>query len=231
MKEKILAFIPARGGSKGVKNKNIKEIGGKPLIYYTIKAAQESNLFEDIIVSTDSQIIADIARKCGAYVPFIRPSHLAKDESEVIDSIQHCIEFMSEKFNKKYDVVINLQPTSPLRTHQHIMDGYNEFSKNKADFVVSVCECDHSPLWSNTLDKSLSMDNFIPIDIRYKRRQELPIYYRVNGALYIGRVSNVLENRGFYGENSYAYIMNKECSVDIDTEFDFKIAELIINLK
>lgn len=229
MKEKILAFIPARGGSKGVKNKNIKLMNGKPLIEYTIQSAIKSDLFEDIIVSTDSIDIANISKKLGASVPFIRPDELSTDNAITIDAIEHCINYMKDKFNKKYDLIIVLQPTSPLRTYNNIVDAYNLYKKKKADFVVSVCECDHSPLWCNTLDNSLCLENFISEDIKHTRRQDLPIYYRINGAIYIGKVSKVLEKRGFYGSKSYAYIMDRESSVDIDNHLDFLIAESIMN--
>lgn len=229
MRKKILAFIPARSGSKGIKNKNIKILNSKPLIAYTIDAAKESNIFEDIIVSTDDTNIADIAKNYGAYIPFLRPDNLATDNAPVIDSIIHLINEMQIKLNKKYDYIIVLQPTSPLRNKIHILEAYNKFIEKNADFLVSVCECEHSPLWTNILDNEEKMDNFISEDVKNKNRQDLPKYYRLNGAISIGKVDEVINNRGFMGKNCYAYIMDKEYSVDIDSEFDFKIAELLIN--
>ena len=230
MKEKVLAFIPARGGSKGVKNKNIKPLEGKPLIAYTIEAAKETGIFEDIIVSTDSEKIAAIAKEQGAYVPFLRPQELAQDNSTTIDAIKHLIQTMKEEFGKTYDSIIVLQPTSPLRSAKHIKEGYQIYKDKNANFVVSVCECEHSPLWTNTLDEEGRMDKFLSDEVKNKNRQDIPVYYRLNGALYIGKVDEVINNNGFYGKNSFSYIMEKDYSVDIDSELDFKIAEVLMNL-
>lgn len=228
MKERILAFIPARGGSKGVKNKNIRIINDKPLIGYTIDAAKRASIFEDIIVSTDSQEISDVAEEYGAYIPFLRPKELATDNSATIDVIKHLIQTMKEVYNKEYDIIIVLQPTSPLRTEQHIKDAYNRFKDKQATYLVSVCECEHSPLWTNTLNFEGRMDDFLREDVKNKNRQDLPVYYRLNGALYIGKVESVIKNRGFMGENCYSYIMDNNSSVDIDSELDLKIAEVLI---
>lgn len=231
MNKRILAFIPARGGSKGVKNKNIRIINGKPLIAYTIEAAKGVKLFEDIIVSTDSEDIAYVSKKYGADVPFLRPSYLADDNSAVIDTIIYLINEMKNKFNKEYDIIVVLQPTSPLRCEKHIREGINKFIEKNADFLVSVCECEHSPLWCNTLDSEGRMDYFIKEEIKNKNRQELPKYYRLNGALYIGKVESVINNRGFIGKNSYSYIMSNESSIDIDSELDLRIAEVFLKLE
>ncbi|WP_432662694.1 acylneuraminate cytidylyltransferase family protein [Wukongibacter baidiensis] len=224
---KILAFIPARSGSKGVKDKNIRELAGKPLIAYAIEEAIESKIFEDIILSTDSQEIADIARNHGASIPFLRPKELATDESPTIDAIFHCLDYLKGK-GKKYDAIMLLQPTSPLRKFHHIREAYKLFNEKQADFTVSVCECDHSPLWTNTIDKDLKMDHFIRDEVKNVRRQDLSKYYRLNGAIYIAKVNRLTEERSFFGKNNYAYIMSKLSSVDIDTVEDFMYADFII---
>jgi len=225
--EKILAFIPARAGSKGIKNKNIRELAGKPLIAHTINEAIKSNLFNDIIVSTDSEEIADIARGYGASVPFLRPRELALDDSPTIDAIFHCLDYMQSK-GKKYDVIMLLQPTSPLRKFYHIKDAYKLFNEKQADFTVSVCECEHSPLWTSTIDKDLRIDNFMREEFKNVRRQDLPKHYRLNGAIYIAKVDRMIEERSFLGKNNYAYIMNKLSSVDIDTKEDFVYVDFIM---
>ncbi|AZO96318.1 acylneuraminate cytidylyltransferase family protein [Halocella sp. SP3-1] len=223
---KILALIPARAGSKGVKNKNIRELAGKPLIAYTIIEAVKSNMFEDIIVSTDSKKIADIARRYGADVPFLRPKELALDDSHTIDVILHCLDFM-RNIDKEYQEIILLQPTSPLRKAHHIKEAYQLFNKKHADFIISVCECEHSPLWTNIIDKDLKMDNFIGEEVKSMRRQNLPQYYQLNGAIYLAKVDRLIEEKSFLGKNSYAYIMNRKDSIDIDSEIDFKFCEMI----
>ena len=226
MDDKILAIIPARSGSKGLKDKNIKKLNGKPMISYTIEAALKSEIFSNIIVSTDSQIYAEIAKKNGAEIPFIRPEKLSTDESTTTEVILHAISEM-EKRNGKYDYFMLLQPTSPLRTSGNIKQAYSLLKEKNANSVVSVCETDHSPLWSNTLDESLSLDNFI--DARKNtRRQELPTYYRLNGAIYLAKVSYYKEFNYLYKYNSYAYIMNKRESIDVDDIIDFKLAEVLM---
>lgn len=226
--DKTLAFIPARAGSKGVKDKNIKELAGKPLIAYTIEGAAKSNIFEDIIVSTDSTKIAEVARLYGANVPFLRPKELALDDSPTMDAIFHCLDYMINN-GKKYDIIMLLQPTSPLRQWYHIKEAYELFNEKQADFVISLCECEHSPLWTNTIDEDLRMDNFIRQEIKNVRRQDLATYYRLNGAVYVAKVDKLLEEKSFFGRNSYAYIMNKYSSVDIDSIEDFEFAEFVLN--
>lgn len=226
----MLAIIPARGGSKGVPQKNIKLLGNKPLIAYTIEAAKESDIFEKIIVSTDSQEIANIARKYGAEVPFLRPSEISGDEVSSDDVVIHALNFLKEN-GKEYDEVCKLQPTSPLRTAQHIKEAYKLLKKNNYNYVVSVCECEHSPLWAGTLGENGCMDTFI--EERYKRscRQQMHTYYRLNGAIYMGRTEVYLKDRSFIGRGCYAYVMTQEESIDIDSMLDFQIAEVIMKAK
>lgn len=227
MKDKILAIVPARSGSKGLKDKNIKNLNGKPMINYTIDAALESGIFSNIIVSTDSEKYAKIVEEAGAEVPFIRPKKLSDDESTTTEVILHAITEMEKRKDERYDYFMLLQPTSPLRTAENIEEAYNLLKEKNANAVVSVCETDHNPLWSNTLDESLSLDNFI--DTRKdKRRQELPTYYRLNGAIYLAKVSYYKKYNDFYINKSYAYIMNKRESVDVDDIIDFKLAEVLM---
>ncbi|PUU86168.1 MAG: N-acylneuraminate cytidylyltransferase [Halanaerobium sp.] len=226
MDDKILAIIPARSGSKRLKDKNIKNLNGKPMISYTIEAALKSEIFSNVIVSTDSHKYAEIAEKVGVEVPFIRPEKLAADESTTNDVILHAISEM-EKRNDGYDYFMLLQPTSPLRTAENIKRSYFLAKEKNANAVVSVCETDHNPLWSNTLDKSLSLDNFIDKK-KDQRRQELPTYYRLNGAIYLAKVSYYKKNNDFYNDKSYAYIMNKRESIDVDDIIDFKLAEVLM---
>lgn len=224
MKEKILAIIPARSGSKGLKDKNIKMMNGKPLIAYTIEAAQNSKIFEDIIISTDSEKYAEIVKKYGVSVPYLRDKKLANDNAKSSDVILDIL----NRVEKKYDSFIMLQPTSPLRTEKNIIEAYKMYLEKKANSVVSVCEMEHSPLWANTLNEEKRMDSFLKGIAVNRNRQELETYYRINGALYIANVEYFKKYQDFYYKDSYAYIMEKENSIDIDDELDFKIAEYLI---
>lgn len=227
-KEKIIAIIPARSGSKGLKDKNIKILVDKPLIAYTIEAAKESKIFEKIVISTDSQEIAKIAKQFGAEVPFIRPNELAMDESSTIDVVFHCLNFFQKD---DYDVFCLLQPTSPLRSYEDIINSYRLFQEKKANAVISVCEMEHSPVWSNLIGEDLRIDHFIKKSEINKRRQEFPTYYRVNGAIYFSKIEYFFKYRYFYEKDCFAYIMPQDRSIDIDNILDFKLAELLLKEK
>lgn len=224
---KNLAIIPARSGSKGLPDKNIKLLNGKPLIAYTIEAAQKSKLFDEILVSTDSKVYADIAIQYGVNVPFLRSDELAGDKSSSWDVVKEVIN-QYEALGQKFDRVALLQPTSPLRQPEDIVKGFDLMREKKADFVVSVCEVEHSPLWSNTLPIDNSMDNFFDQSLIHSPRQDLPTYYRLNGALYIVMVDHLLNTTDLYSQKSYALVMNKQNSVDIDDSLDFTFAELLM---
>lgn len=223
---KNIAIIPARSGSKGLKNKNIKLLNGKPLLAYTVEAALQSGLFDCVHVSTDSEQYADIAREFGADVPFLREAELASDTSNTWDALRFVIKEY-EELGQKFDTVCLLQPTSPLRDATDIKNAYQIFEEKKAESVVSVCETEHSPLLCNTLKESGSMKGFIDMK-KVGRRQELSTYYRLNGAIYIQTVDLLMQGGDLYGDKSYAYVMEKEHSVDIDDEMDFMFAEVLI---
>lgn len=224
---KNIAVIPARSGSKGLKNKNIKLLNGKPLLVYSIEAALKSELFDCVHVSTDSEQYADIAREYGANVPFLREEELATDSAGTWDVLRRVVEQYKE-LGKTFDTVCLLQPTSPLRDERDIQRAYQIYREKKADSVISVCEADHSPLLCNTLNEKGSMRGFIDIN-KIGRRQELFNYYRLNGAIYIQRIELLMKKQDLYGERSYAYVMEKLHSVDIDDAFDFLMAEAALN--
>lgn len=225
-KQKFLAIIPARSGSKGIKNKNIKLLKNKPLMSYTIEAAKESEVFDDIIVSTDSEEYKIIAQQYGAKVPFLRDISLSGDFSKTEDVIVDTI-INLEKMGKKYDYFVLLQPTSPLRNFKHIKEAIDLMLDEKLNSVISVCEVDHPLQICNTLKENKSMYNFISKK-NDTLRQEMQNNYRINGAIYIMNVNEYLKSRNFYGEKSKAYIMEKKYSVDIDDEIDFLLAEAIM---
>lgn len=223
---KNLAVIPARSGSKGLKHKNIRIFAGKPLMAYTIEAAIESNQFECVHVSTDSLEYADIARKNGADVPFMRSEKLSADDANTWDTIRFVINEY-RKLGKEFDTVTVLQPTSPLRTAEDIIKAFHIFEKKEAESVVSICETDHSPLLCNVLPENGSLNDFIDLNIVGRRQQSLQ-YYRINGAIYIQTVNLLMREGKLYGEKSFAYIMAKENSIDIDDDYDFTIAEFLL---
>lgn len=222
-----LAIIPARSGSKGLIDKNIKLLNGKPLLAYTIEVAKKSGLFDEIMVSTDSREYADIAKKWGANVPFLRSDEFSNDTASSWDVVKEVIERYRILGNEFYTVAL-LQPTSPLRTSNDIIEGYKVMKVKEANFVVGVCEMDHSPLWANTLPEDLSMENFIRPEVVKIPRQSIPTYYRINGALYIVKVDYLMRTLDIYGDRSFASVMKKENSIDIDDQMDFTIAEVLI---
>lgn len=224
---KNIAIIPARSGSKGLKDKNIKSLCGKPLMAYSIEAALASECFEEVMVSTDSELYARIAREYGASVPFMRSAENSSDTATSADMITEVLENY-RLIGKEYDTFCLLQPTSPLRTSEDISSAYKLF-KEKASFaVVSVCEAEHSPLWCGQLPENNEFIDFISADIA-NRRQDSGAYYRINGAIYIAKISKYMVDKFFYQQGSFAYIMTQTQSVDIDTELDFKLAEFLIN--
>lgn len=223
---KNLAIIPARSGSKGLKDKNIKLLNGKPLIWYSINSALKSGIFDTVMVSTDSSQYANIAVDCGAEVPFLRCASTAADNSGSWDVVREVLNNYKRFENKEFDTFCLLQPTSPLRTEQDIIKAYDIFNEKNAKAVVSVCEMEHSPLWCNVLDKDLSLNGFLSNKDSLPR-QSLETYYRINGAIYIASIEEFLENDNLYTENCYAYVMEKRHSVDIDTFDDFEYAEYL----
>ncbi|KOO06683.1 cytidylyltransferase domain-containing protein [Vibrio hepatarius] len=228
---KILAIVPARGGSKRLPGKNIRSLHGKPLIQRAIESASGVKDISRLIVSTDCLEIADIAAKYGAEVPFIRPKELASDTSSSVDVIKHALQFYEAR-GECFDYVLVLQPTSPIRNAKHTQKAIELLNDKQADAIVSVCECDHSPLWSNTLPDDMSMDSFIRPELKNVRSQDLPTYFRLNGAIYITKVSRFFEeNALLLSSNLYAYVMDGESSVDIDHELDFLLAETILKYK
>ncbi|ULH30116.1 acylneuraminate cytidylyltransferase family protein [Leptospira weilii] len=220
--QKILGLIPARGGSKGIPRKNIKLIAGKPLIVWTIEAALKSKYLTSIVVSTDDFEIAEIAKQSGASVPFLRPSELATDYSSGIDPVLHALDNLPE-----FDYVMLLQPTSPLRTSTDIDDCIEFAMKRKTNSVVSVCETQENPFWMFCLDDSLKMTKLLNVE-DVKRRQDSPKIFSLNGSIYLSEVNYFREKKKFITEDTLAYLMSKESSIDIDDMMDWKLAEILL---
>jgi CMP-N,N'-diacetyllegionaminic acid synthase len=227
---KNIAIIPARSGSKGLKDKNIRLLNGKPLLVYSIEAAIASGIYGAIYVSTDSAEYAKIALEYGAEVPFLRSEATSTDRASSWDVVREALN-QYEKVGKNFDMVTLLQPTTPLRKPEDIINSYQLYKEKKANAIVSVCEMDHSPLWSNTLPQDLSMDCFVRKEISELPRQELKTYYRINGGIYMVRMDYFNQSDNIYQSGCFAYVMDKKRSVDIDDEFDFRIAEAIITMR
>lgn len=219
-----LAIIPARSGSKGLKDKNIKMLCGKPLMAYSIEAALGSDMFDEVMVSTDSDEYARIAIQYGAKVPFLRSEFASSDAASTWDAVSEVIE-MYREIGQDFDTVCVLQPTSPLRKKEHIVEAYGVYDSKNANSVVGVCLTDHSPLWENTLPQDDCMEDFLSRFIdENDRRQDLGDFYRINGAVYICKINNELRFN-LYDKSCYAYKMNKKDSIDIDDVDDFDLAE------
>ena len=221
-----LAIVPARGGSKRIKNKNIIKLKGKPLVEYTIKAGLKSSYIDQLIVSSDSKKILSIANNAGAET-ILRPKNLSTDYASSTDVVNHVLASVSN-----YDYVVLLQPTSPLRDSKNINEAIELVEEKKADAIISVCETDHSLMWENTLPNNKDMKNFL-LDESENRSQDLKKNFRINGAIYICKVDRFIkENSFFIKDHLYAYEMTREKSVDIDNPIDFQWAEfLMLNSK
>jgi len=225
---KTLGVIPARGGSKGVPGKNIKMLAGEPLISYTIENALKSKI-DDVVVSTDSQEIATISKSLGAQVPFIRPSSLATDTSKSIDVVRHCLILMEEQNETTYDLVMLLQPTTPLRSIEDIDNTILKIFDENCDSVISVVDVGaFHPARMKFIQNDRLLDPPFCEDYENQPRQELTPMYIRNGAIYLTKRATILAN-SFKGEYSKAYIMPQDRSINIDTFWDFQLAEILIN--
>ena len=219
-----IAIIPARSGSKGLPDKNIRLVNGKPLLAYTIKAALESGCFDTVHVSTDSERYAEIAREFGADVPFMRSAELATDTASTWDAVREVLARYAE-LGRKFDTMMLMQPTTPLRTGEDVKAAYALLREKQAKSVIAVCEVDHSPLWCDTIPDSGSMKGFGRKDLAWVNRQDLRPYYRVNGAIYLLSVDGISipPDDDIYEDNCYALFMDRKKSVDIDSEDDLAL--------
>jgi CMP-N-acetylneuraminic acid synthetase len=224
--KKVLGLVTARGGSKGLPGKNLMKIGGMSLVCRAVRAGLESRYIDDVVISTDDEAIASEAAKCGCEVPFMRPAELASDSAKSIDVIRHALTELGSA-GREYGVFVLLQPTTPFRTAAHVDGCLEMLAETDADSVVSVTEAEHHPMWMNTLPADMSMKDFIRPEAENKNRQELPTYYRINGGVYAVCTEMMLRTNRLYSQKSYAYLMDAESSVDIDTPLDFALAEII----
>ncbi|MEX2231674.1 MAG: acylneuraminate cytidylyltransferase family protein [Cyclobacteriaceae bacterium] len=219
----VFGLICARGGSKGIPRKNIKYLGGKPLIAWTIEAALASKYIDKLIISSEDIEILNIAKEYGCEAPFVRPLELGLDDTPAMDPIIHAVQQM-----KSFDYVINLQPTSPLRTTEDIDKAIEICLDEDQKFLVSVCESDKHPIWMYFLEKK-SLKPVINNTDPNIRRQDVEPCYSLNGAIYIGPCQNLLKTNSFLSPETLAYIMPKSRSVDLDDQLDFDFCSYLLS--
>ena len=223
-----IAIIPARSGSKGLPDKNILDLNGHPLMYYTIKAALKSGCFDTVMVSTDSEKYADIAKSCGAEVPFLRSEELSSDTAGSWDVVREVLT-QYKVMGNSFDYVALMQPTSPLRNAEDIKNAFKMLSRDNVHTVVSVTEVEHPVQWCFTMPESGSMKKYAESPYNQMRRQDLETHYRENGAIYIVNASKILNrDYNYYSDNCYGYIMPGERSMDIDSKMDSIIADIYL---
>lgn len=229
----MIAFIPARGGSKGVPGKNIKDLCGKPLIAYAIEACKQANGIDRVIVTTDDEDIARVAKECGAEVPFMRPDYLASDTASAVDVYIHAAEWVMNETGEKLDKFMVCLPTVPCRDARHIDEAIEQFEKQGATTLISFTEAEVPPGWYHVMDENGRVSNagFGAAGKNMANRQMNAAYYIPNGAIYILDYELLKNNRTYYCDNTTAYIMSREDSVDIDYPIDFEIAKLMMEKK
>lgn len=213
---RVLGLITARGGSKGLPGKNILPAAGKPLIAWTIDAARASRAIDRLVLSTDDDAIADVARAHGCDVPFMRPAALATDTASSMDVVMHALDVLPG-----FDVVVLLQPTSPLRTAADIDDACEAFSTSGAPACVTVSLVEQSPYWMFQLGEGQTLQPILVAPVGVSRRQDLPPIYALNGAVYVADVLRLRQSRAFVGPETVASVMPLERAIDIDTAADF----------
>lgn len=225
---KTLAIIPARGGSKGLPGKNTRLLAGVPLIAHTIKAALEAETVNRVIVSTDDDSIAAISKKFGAEVPFIRPADISDDKASGMDACLHALEHANNLLDYHPEVVIFLQPTSPMRTASDIDAAVELLCESNADSVVSLKAVNDFPQWMKKMDHKLRISPLFEQMEITAARQDLEKSYILNGAIYLSTTESLKKHHSFYGGDTRGYLMPEDRSIDIDTLNDFLMAEAMI---
>ncbi|NFE20894.1 acylneuraminate cytidylyltransferase family protein [Clostridium botulinum] len=226
----VLSIIPARGGSKEVPRKNIKNLNGKPLIAYSIEEARKSKYIDRTVVSTEDVEIAKVSQKFGAEVPCLRPLELSRDDSPTIDCVIHMLNWLREEQNYIPDYVCLLQCTSPLRTYEDIDGTIEKALTSNFDGAVSVCEAEVNPYWTNVFDGD-KLKYFLEEGKQITRRQDLPRVYRINGSVYVIKTEILLDEEVLEPSNITGFIMRNKKSLDIDDNEDFMLADLLIKNK
>jgi CMP-N,N'-diacetyllegionaminic acid synthase len=223
----VLALIPARGGSKGIPRKNLAMLAGRPLIDYSIQAARLSVWVDEVWVSSDDAEILGVAKNAGA-IPLMRPAHHASDEASAVGVVKHFIEQLPDTLRTRNPIVVYLQPTSPLRRVEHIDAALRTMVAQQARTLLSVTECEKSPFKTFRLDDSQRLISLFDEKLSNARRQDLPVAYQPNGAIYIFSVGDFEDRGGFPSNGSVPFIMSSRDSIDIDTPDDLaRVAHII----
>jgi N-acylneuraminate cytidylyltransferase/CMP-N,N'-diacetyllegionaminic acid synthase len=223
-----IAVVTARGGSKGVPRKNIRLLGGRPLIAWTVEAAVLARTVDRVVVSSDSEEILQAAREAGGETPFLRPAELSGDLAKQEDAVLHAMEWV-QRTGATFANIVLLAPTNPMRDAAEIDAVVSAFIANPlARATVTVVPCKHSPLHANTLPDDGSMRDFIPAGLRLKNRQELPQHYRLDGAVCVAEWEHFRRVGSFVTDEAYAYIHSRQKGIDIDDEEDFALAEVLL---
>ena len=228
---KPIAFIFARGGSKSIKNKNIKLFNGKPLIYWTIKLAKDSKLFSRIIVSTDDKKTAKVSLRYGAEVPFVRPKKLALDNSNEIYAWKHAIKYLEEKNEFNSEIFVSLPTVSPLKIKKDITDAIKNLKKTDADLVIGLTKSHRNPHFNMLKKNTKNFFDLVINDKNYINRQKSPKIYDVTSIIYVAKRDYVIKAKSIFEGKVGAILIPKERSIDIDDIYDFKVAELIFKNK
>ena len=226
---KVLGIIPARGGSKSIPKKNIIDVHGKPLIYYTIEQAKRSSFLDKLIVSTDSMEIANVVKKYDVEVPFLRPDELSKDDSESVDVVIHALNFMEKKDNIEYNFIILLQPTNPLRSSVLIDKAIQIVKNNNVfDSLVSVVDVGaNHPYRMYSLNKDNEMKPFVEnLKNQMLPRQKLPSIYIRSGDIYIIKKETLMRKKSLIGDKTYGLIVDANKTINIDENIDLELANL-----
>lgn len=221
--KKILAVIPARGGSKGVPRKNIIEVGGHPLIKYTIDCGKNSKYLDRVVISTEDLLIKRVAEENGGDVPFLRPKELAEDTSKTIDCIVHAVDTL-ESMEEEYDYVMVLQNTVPLRKSWHIDEAIEMIVDSNERSLISISEVDEHPILMRTLNEDKTVRNLLQMNSTM-RRQDFPKFYKVDGAIYIQKLDKDFNLDTSLNDGKLGYVMDKKYTTDIDNYIDIKIVE------
>jgi len=224
----IIAIVPARGGSKRLPRKNVLPLGGKPLIQWTLDAAKASKVIDRIVVTTDDDAVLEIADQSQVEA-IRRPDELASDTATTVDTVLHALDSLAERGITARRMLL-LQPTSPLRGAGDIRAAVERMNATGANSVISVCEVEHPPLWCNTIPRDGSLDDFMKPGTEGRRSQDLPTFYRLNGAIYLVEMGEFRRHESFLVAPSFSIIMSREASVDIDDGYDLLIAEASLGL-
>ena len=225
---RVLCTICMRGGSKGVPRKNLRELHGKPLVAYTIEHARESALFEHIVVSTDSHEIAEVAKSFGVESWFLRPAELATDEAPKLLAIRHALQESEKHYGQIYDVIVDLDATSPLRKIEDIVGAYRQFLDEKADILISGCPSRKNPYFNMVEEVNGRIQKVKQLDSVPTRRQDAPEVYDMNASIYIWNRKALIENETLFTDKTSLFIMPEERSLDIDTDLDWSFVEFIM---